>query len=90
MGVGVQGEACGEVTQHAGYRLDINSVLERDGCEGVAEIVESDFRDTSPFQHSLEHIVDAVRGDGAAVGRGENIGIMGLSLLIPQNFYRLL
>ena len=35
MGVGVQGEACGEVTQHAGYRLDVHAVLQGDGGEGV-------------------------------------------------------
>jgi len=68
MGIGVQGEACGEVTQHAGHRLDIYSVLQRNGCEGVAEIVESDLRDTSPLQHSLQHIVNAVWGDRTAVG----------------------
>ena len=45
MGVGVQGEACGEVTQHAGHGLDIHTVLEGDGGEGVAEIMESDLRD---------------------------------------------
>ena len=49
MGVGVQGEACGEVTQHAGHRLDIHSVLEGDGGEGVAEVVESDLGDASFF-----------------------------------------
>ena len=45
MGIGVQGEACGEVTQHAGYGLDVHTVLQGDGCEGVTEVVESDFRD---------------------------------------------
>lgn len=35
MSVGVQGEACGEVPQHAGYRLDIHTVLEGQCCEGV-------------------------------------------------------
>ena len=35
MGIGVQSEACREVAQHAGYRLDIHAVLECDGCEGV-------------------------------------------------------
>ena len=53
MGIGVLGEACGEVTQHAGDCLDINSVLERYGCEGVAEVVESDLWDACPFKHSL-------------------------------------
>ena len=35
MGVGVQRKTCGEVTQHAGDRLNVHSVLEGDGCEGV-------------------------------------------------------
>ena len=59
MGVGVEGEAGGEVTEHAGDRLDIYAVLECYRSEGVAEVVESDLRDACPCQHSLEHIVDA-------------------------------
>lgn len=35
MCIGVQGEACREVSQHAGYRLDVHSVLEGDSGEGV-------------------------------------------------------
>ena len=83
MGIGVQGEASGEVTQHAGHCLDVYSVLEGDGGEGVAKIVESDLRDASPFEDTLEHIVDAVWGDGAAVGGWEHILVMGLGLLLP-------
>ena len=86
MGIGVQGEACGEVPQHARHRLDIHSILEAEGGEGMAEIVESDLRDTSPFQYPLQHIVHAVRGDGAAVERREHIGVIGLALLLPQDF----
>ena len=67
MCVGIQGEAGGEVAQHAGHGFDVHSVLERDGGEGVAEVVESDFLDACSFQHPLQHIVNAVRGDGAAV-----------------------
>ena len=37
MGVGVQGEACREVAQHAGDRLNVHSVPEGDGCEGGAD-----------------------------------------------------
>ena len=43
MGIGVQGEACGEVTQHAADGLDIHSVLECDGCEGVSEVMNELF-----------------------------------------------
>ena len=35
MGVGVQGEACGEVAEHAGYGLDVYTVLQGQGGEGV-------------------------------------------------------
>jgi len=35
MGIGVQGEASGEVTQHAGHRLDVHTVLQGNGGEGV-------------------------------------------------------
>ena len=75
MGVGIQGEACGEVTQHAGYGLDVHTVLQGDGSEGVAEVMESDLRDASPLQYTLQHVVDAVRGDGTAVGGREHISI---------------
>ena len=60
MGVGVQGETGGEVAQHAGYRLDVHAVLQGDGGECVAEVVESDLWDPGSGQHSLEHIVDTV------------------------------
>ena len=49
VGIGIQGESCGEVAQHAGHRLDIYSVLQRNGCEGVAESMESDLQDASFF-----------------------------------------
>ncbi len=35
MGIGVQSEACGEVTQHARDGFDIHAVLEGEGGEGV-------------------------------------------------------
>ena len=38
MGVGVQGEAGGEVTKHTGLRLDVHAILQGDGCKGVAEV----------------------------------------------------
>ena len=90
MGVCIEGEACGEVTQHPGYRLNIHTVLEGTGCEGVAEVVESYFRNTRSLQHSLEHIVHAVRGDGTAVGGGEHILVVGFGFLLLENFYCLL
>ena len=64
MGVGIQSEACGEVTQHAGDGFDVHTVLESQRCESVAEVMESDLRDANPLQNPLQHIVDTVRGDG--------------------------
>ena len=90
MGISIQGEACGEVSQHTADRLDVYSILECDGSEGVSEVVESDLRDAGPCQYSFEHIIHAVRGDRAAVGGGKHIFIVGFLFLLFQNFYRLL
>ena len=90
MGISIQGEACREVAQHTADCLDIHTILQGNGCEGVAEVVESDLRDASPLQHPLKHIIDAVRGDGAAVGGREYVLILRLGFLLFQNFYRLL
>ena len=90
MGIGVQGEPGGEVSQHAADRLDVHTVLECDGGEGVAEVVESDLRDTRPLQYTLQHIVDAVRGDRSAIERRKHIGVISLALLFPQDIDRLL
>ena len=38
MGIGVQGEAGGEVPQHSGHCLDVHSILKGQGCEGVPQI----------------------------------------------------
>ena len=57
MGVGVQGEAGGEVAEHSGHGLYVYAVLQSDCCEGVSEVVKPDLWDTSPCQHSFEHIV---------------------------------
>ena len=39
----------------------------------VTEVVEAYPLQSCPFQHSLEHVQDAVRGYGASVWRGEYI-----------------
>ena len=61
MSIGIQREPSGEVAQHAGYRLDIYTVLQGYRSEGVAEVVESDFWDAGSGQYTLEHIVHTVR-----------------------------
>ena len=90
MGIGVQGEPSGEVAQHAGYGLDVYAVLQGQGGEGVAEVMESDLGDACPFEDALQHIVDTVRRDGTAVRRRKHILVVGFSFLFFQNFYRLL
>lgn len=35
MGIGIEGEAGGEVAEHTADRLDVHAVLECDGGEGV-------------------------------------------------------
>ena len=89
MCIGIQRKSCGEVAQHTGHRLDVDTILQGDGCKGVAEVMESDLRDACSLQHPLQHIVDAIRGDGAAVGGREDVLVIGLCFLLFQNFYRL-
>ena len=57
----MQGEPRAEVPQHPGYRLDVYPVLEGQGGKGVAQIVESDPRESRPFQHPVEYMQDAIR-----------------------------
>ena len=55
----------------------------------VAEIVESDAGQPSPFQHPLEHMQDAVQGHRASGGRWEYpFAVARLSSLLHQNVYR--
>ena len=68
MGVGVQGESRREVAQHPGDGLDIYAVLERQRGKGVSKVVETDFWQSRPFQHPVEHMEDTVRGDWATRG----------------------
>ena len=53
VGVGVEGETSGKVTQHAGHRLDVHAILQGDGRKGVAEVVESNLRDACSRKNSL-------------------------------------
>ena len=56
----------------------------------VAEIVESDAGQPSPFQHPLEHVQDAVRGHGASGGRWEYpFAISDFAFLHFQYAYRI-
>ena len=89
MGIGIQCEPGGEVAEHSADGFDIHTVLQGDGGEGVAEIVKSHLGNPGSGEDSLQHIIHAVRGDGAAVGGGEHILVVGLRYLLFQNLYRL-
>ena len=70
MGIGVQGEPSAEVSQHPGYRFHVYPVLEGQGGKGVAQIVESDPRESRPFQHRWS-ICSTLSGKiGTPVGLG--------------------
>ena len=87
MGVGIQGESGGEVAEHSADGFDIHAVLQGNGGEGVAEIVKSDLGNPGSGEDSFEHIVHAVRGDGASIWGWEHILVVGLGSLPFQNFY---
>ena len=53
MGVGVQGEACGEVAEYTADRLDVHAILQSYGRKGMAEVVESDFRNACSGEDSF-------------------------------------
>ena len=89
MGIGVQGEAGGEVAQDGGYGLDVHAVLQSDGGKGVAEVVEANLGDACPCQHPFQHIVHTVRGNGVTGGGREYIFAVGFCFLLFEDFYRL-
>ncbi len=68
MSIGIQGEAGGEVAEDGGDRLDVHAVLQGDGSEGVAEVVEPHLGDASSGEDSFQHIIHAIRRDGTACG----------------------
>jgi len=49
-------------------------------CRGldirVAQIMETDMKQTRALENAAQHILDAVRRDGAAVRRGEDVGVV--------------
>ena len=61
MSVGVQREACRKMPQHTRYGLDVHTVLQCQRCEGVAQVMKAYPWQPCPFQHSLQHMQDAVR-----------------------------
>ena len=90
MGVGIEGEPRRVVSEHTRYRLDVHTILQRDGGERVPEVVKSDLGQSRSFENSLQHVVHAVRGDGAAVWGREYILATDLLPLCLENFCRVI
>ena len=44
------------MAEHAADGLDVHTILQRYGREGVAEVMESDAWQTCPFQWSFHHL----------------------------------
>lgn len=61
VGVGAESEARAVMSQGAGQGLHIHPVLQRERCEGVPEIVESDMLSTDGFQDLLVGVPEGVR-----------------------------
>ena len=53
MGIGVEGEACGEVTEHSADRFIVCAIQECNGCKGVTETVELYFGIPKPATRGL-------------------------------------
>ena len=60
VGVGVQREACAEMSQHPGHRLNVHPILKCQHSERVPEVVESNSGQPRPLQHPVEYMQDAV------------------------------
>ena len=61
VGVGVQREACAEMSQHPGHRLNVHPILKCQHSERVPEVVESNSGQPRPLQHPVEYMQDAIR-----------------------------
>lgn len=93
-GVGVcpQGESSVVVAQHGGHRLDVHAVLESQGGEGVAQIVEPEVFQSGVFQDALvkgSYGIRMVHGPGSGGGEEPGIGWV-LGVLLDQQLHCLL
>ena len=77
VGVGTEGGTSVVVARHGGYRLDVHTILEGQGGEGVAQVMEPKAFQASVFQNPLVeggHRVRVIYASGA--GGGERPGIV--------------
>lgn len=61
VGVCVEREACGVVTEHPRDRFDVYSVLQSQGCKCVTERMGGDVRQTVPLAELTKPICHAIR-----------------------------
>ena len=61
VGVGAEGEARAVMPQGAGQSLHIHSVLQRQRCEGMPEIMEPDMLDADGLEDLLVGVPEGVR-----------------------------
>ena len=84
MGVGAESEARVTVSQCAGQRLDVHTVLEGQRGEGVSEVVKPDVLRADGLQDLLMGVAEGVRVEhGAGLGRHEQVGTVGGALCAP-------
>ena len=90
VGVGAEGKSSVVVAQHTGHRFDVYTVLQCQGCEGMAEVVESDVFQPGVLQDLLMKVDHGIRVVPFASDRGgEHIGIARVRFMfLNQQVYR--
>lgn len=63
-GIGVQSGPAFGMVQHPGYRLMSASFLQRQYSGCGPQVMRYRFKQSCPLQHLIEHVWDAVPGDG--------------------------
>ena len=71
VGVGVQRGGAGHMADDGGQRLDVHSVLQGGGGEGVPQVVEPQTLALRPLQHRLEPFADSAGSIGESSLTGE-------------------
>ena len=89
MGVGAESEARVIVSQCAGHRLDVHTVLEGQRGEGVSEVVEPDVLRADGLQDLLMGVAEGIRVEhGAGLGRHKQVRTVGvLAVLLHQQLH---
>ena len=80
-----------DVAYHGGECLDIHTVFQRHGCEGVAQVVEANLLALSPLQYHLEFAVYRVGIPRLALldGRWEHPLAGGIFLMLRKDIHHI-